>query len=54
MQELYSTLKSLWVVWFMAIFVGIVIWAYWPKRKAEMDDHAQIPLRDDKENGKGK
>jgi cytochrome c oxidase cbb3-type subunit 4 len=47
MQDLYATLKSLWVVWFMALFVGIVIWAYWPKRKAEMEDHGQIPLRDD-------
>ncbi|MDH3233899.1 MAG: cbb3-type cytochrome c oxidase subunit 3 [Alphaproteobacteria bacterium] len=47
MQEFYAALKSLWVVWFMAVFVGIVIWAYWPRRKAEMEDHAQIPLRDD-------
>ena len=31
MQEFYATLKSLWVVWFMALFVGIVVWAYWPK-----------------------
>ena len=47
MHELYATLKSLWVVWFTALFIGIVLWAYWPRRKAEMEDHAQIPLRDD-------
>jgi cytochrome c oxidase cbb3-type subunit IV len=47
MQEIYATLKSLWVVWIAAVFVGIVVWAYWPRRKAAMEDHARIPLRDD-------
>jgi cytochrome c oxidase cbb3-type subunit 4 len=47
MAEFYAWLKSLWVVWLIVIFVGIVVWAYWPKRKAEMDDHAKIPFRED-------
>ncbi|MEJ2121357.1 MAG: cbb3-type cytochrome c oxidase subunit 3 [Alphaproteobacteria bacterium] len=52
MAEFYATLKSLWVVWLIMIFVGIVVWAYWPKRKAEMDDHAKIPFREDDEKRK--
>lgn len=46
--DLYPFLRSLWTVWFCALFVGIVGWTLWPKRKAQMDDHAQIPLRDDR------
>ncbi len=47
MGEFYTWLRSLWVVWLMAIFVGIVAWAYWPRRKTELDAHGRIPLRDD-------
>ena len=47
METFYETLRSLWVVWLMALFIGIVAWVYWPSRKREMDEHAQIPLRDD-------
>ncbi len=46
-KDAYDLLRPLWVVWLMLIFLGIVVWAYWPKRKAEMDDHAQIPFRED-------
>jgi len=49
MQEFLVFMKSLWVVWFMALFVGIVLWAYWPRRKAEMEDHGRIPFRDEDE-----
>jgi len=52
MADFYAWLKSLWVVWLIVIFVGIVVWAYWPKRKAEMDDHAKIPFREDDEKRK--
>ncbi|MEX0760354.1 MAG: cbb3-type cytochrome c oxidase subunit 3 [Tistlia sp.] len=49
MEELGSFLRSFWVVWLMAIFVGIVLWVYWPsrRRKRRMQDHAHIPLRDE-------
>jgi cytochrome c oxidase cbb3-type subunit 4 len=49
MEGFYETVRSLWVVWLMIIFVGIVAWAFWPSRRQQrkMDDHAQIPLRDD-------
>jgi cytochrome c oxidase cbb3-type subunit IV len=35
------------LLYFVAMFVGIVIYAYWPRNKARFDAAAQIPLRDD-------
>jgi cytochrome c oxidase cbb3-type subunit IV len=49
MDTFYEALRSLWVVWLMALFIGIVAWVYWPRRKREMEDHGRIPLRDDDE-----
>ncbi len=46
-ETLYPILRSIWVVWFMALFIGIVAWAFWPARKGRLDDHGAIPLRDD-------
>lgn len=46
MQELYAFIKQLWVLWLLLLFVGIVVWAYWPKRKAEMEEHGKIPFKD--------
>ncbi len=55
MQEIADLLYPVWVVIFMALFIGIAAWAFWPseKRKKSMKDHASIPLRDDTspENG---
>lgn len=47
LATLYPILRSVWVVWFMALFVGIVVWAFWPARKNKLDVHGSIPLRDD-------
>jgi len=47
MHEFYGTVASLWVVWFFLLFAGIVAWAYRPKRRAELQSRAMIPLRDD-------
>lgn len=47
MQVLYETLRSLWVVWLMAIFLGIIAWVYWPGRKSELEQQGRIPLDDD-------
>ena len=46
--EFYPWLRSLWLVWFMALFIGVVAWAFCPSRKAEFDRHARIPLDDDR------
>jgi cytochrome c oxidase cbb3-type subunit 4 len=47
MGTLYDWVVSLWLVWLVILFVGIVAWAFWPKRKERLQRHADIPLRDD-------
>ena len=46
MQEFYAFVRQLWVVWLMLLFVGIVAWAYWPRRKKKMEEHGKIPFKD--------
>lgn len=48
MAEFHAALKSLWVVWFMAVFVAIAVWAYWPRNKSRLQAHARIPLDDER------
>jgi cytochrome c oxidase cbb3-type subunit 4 len=44
--DLYALVSSVWVLWFMAVFVGIVIWAMWPGRRNVLEQHGHIPLKD--------
>ena len=46
-QDLAAHLRSFWLLWLMAIFFAIVVWAYWPGRKRKMEEHGHIPLRND-------
>ncbi len=48
--DLYPLLRSLWVVWFMALFIGIVAWALWPPRKKRLEALGRIPLRPDNQD----
>ena len=45
LHSLYALASSLWVVWFMVLFTGICVWAFWPSRRARFEDHGRIPLR---------
>jgi cytochrome c oxidase cbb3-type subunit IV len=45
--SLYPLLRSLWVVWFMALFIGILAWALWPSRRGKFEELGRIPLRRD-------
>jgi cytochrome c oxidase cbb3-type subunit 4 len=47
MAEIYSVLKSLWIVWLVGVFLAIAVWAYWPRNKARFEAHARIPLNDE-------
>lgn len=47
METIAEFFRSLWVVWMTALFLGIVAWAYWPRRRSKLQEHANIPLRDD-------
>ena len=41
--------RSLWVLWLMAIFLGIVVWVMWPKNRRKIEDHGQIPFKDEEQ-----
>ena len=49
MLALAEALYPVWVTLFMGIFIGIVVWAFWPSRRQtqRMEDHADIPFRND-------
>jgi cytochrome c oxidase cbb3-type subunit 4 len=36
------------LILFVALFVGVVIYVFWPGNKKKFDDAAQVPLEDEK------
>lgn len=50
--ELSRMATHYWSLWLMALFLGIVVWAFWPSRRRskEMHDHAMIPFREDEDS----
>ena len=53
MLALAEALYPVWVTLFMGIFIAIAVWAFWPSRrqKKRMQDHANIPFRNDGADG---
>lgn len=49
MLALAEMLYPVWVLLFMAIFIAIAVWAFWPskRQRRRMQDHAEIPFRND-------
>ena len=50
MEALTSQLpliRSLWVVWFFVLFIGMLWFVLRPSKKQHFESQAQIPLRDD-------
>jgi cytochrome c oxidase cbb3-type subunit IV len=43
-----SFVQSVWTVIAMSVFIGIVIWAYSSRRKADFDEAGRIVTDDDK------
>lgn len=48
MQALYasSDYGLIGLIFFFAVFVGIAVWAYTPRRKQEIEAHKNIPLNE--------
>jgi cytochrome c oxidase cbb3-type subunit IV len=44
---LYPLLKTLWVVWFFLLFLGMVFWVMRRSKKRHYEQLGTIPLRDD-------
>ena len=47
LNQFVEILRSFWGLWAMTFFIGIVLWAYWPKNKAKLEGYGMIALRDD-------
>lgn len=47
LQAMVEVLRPFWGLWMMGLFLAIVAWTLWPRRKAEMEQHARIPLQGD-------
>lgn len=47
LADIVAFAQRFWVLWLLALFVGIVVWVFWPKRKQELERHGRIPLEDD-------
>jgi cytochrome c oxidase cbb3-type subunit 4 len=48
-EQVASFTQTAALVLFMAIFIGVVIYAFWPGNKKRFEKDAQIPLRKDKD-----
>ena len=46
-QSLVEGARSLWVVWLMLLFLGIVGWVLWPKHSKKIEEHGKIPFKDE-------
>lgn len=51
MNSTYQTVAEFaqtWgLVYFVAVFVAVLIYALWPSRQRQFDEDARIPLRED-------
>jgi cbb3-type cytochrome oxidase subunit 3 len=39
------------LLWGLALFVGVALYAYWPSRKGKMREYGAMILNDDSERG---
>ncbi len=48
MEDVTSSAPTIFLVWLVLIFVGILAWVYWPsrRRRKQMQSHAEIPFRE--------
>ena len=42
-----ETLRPIALIAGIAVFVGLVVYVFWPRRKREVEAHGQIPFKED-------
>jgi cytochrome c oxidase cbb3-type subunit IV len=47
LEALGEILSSIWTVWAVALFTGIVTWAWRPSNRSRFERDAHIPLNDE-------
>ncbi len=45
--ELANFAQTWGLLYFLSVFLGILVYAMWPKNKQRFDDAARIPLQED-------
>jgi cytochrome c oxidase cbb3-type subunit IV len=46
--QAFAEFAQTWgLIYFVAIFLGVLVYALWPSRKQQFDAAARIPLRED-------
>lgn len=43
----FTLIQSIWTIVVMVTFLGIVVWAFSSKRKADFDEASRLPFDDD-------
>ncbi len=51
LSDLLPLFRSLWVVWFFVLFLGMLWLVLRPSKKRHFESQADIPLRDDTTRG---
>ncbi len=46
MDGVLQVVRDLWVVWLMALFIGVVVWVLRPRKTKEYERASRIPLDD--------
>ncbi len=47
LESIVEFLRSLWGLWLMVLFLGIVFYAFRPGNKTRLESYGDIPLRDE-------
>ncbi len=47
LEAVNEILTSIWTVWAVLIFAGILFWAWRPKNRTRFEKDARIPLNDE-------
>ena len=47
LSDLLPLIRSLWVVWFFVLFLGMLWFVLRPSKRKHYESQADIPLRDD-------
>ncbi len=50
-ETFYEIARSSWVVWMMALFIGIALWAYAPRNKKRFEEDGNIIFKDSENGG---
>lgn len=50
LDQIVEFVRSLWGLWLMIFFLGIIAWAFLPRNKDRLESYRDMPLREDKED----